>query len=474
MDVLSNQYKDVVILGGGPSGLAAGYILTEAGKNALIIEQNPSVGGLAKTMVHDGFRFDLGGHRFITDNKKLEQTVREILGDEILVVSRSSKILLNNKYYDYPIKLWNALSGIGFRTSLRIIFEYLSEQISHRLKKSPIISLEDWVVHQFGRTMFNIFFKGYSEKVWGVRCDRIAMEWVARRIQGLSLGVALKKALFHSRPGHIRTLANKFLYPTLGIGQISENLKTEIEKKNQIITSSSVVRINHADGWVENVTVKNDHGICEYEGNEFISSIPLTAIVQLLDPKPPDEVLQAASSLRFRDLVVVTVMIDREKVTDQTWIYIPDSTVPFGRIHEPKNWSNSMAPEGKTHLVVEYFCFSGDTIWAATDGELRECTVRHLNELGFIEVDEVIDCVVLRIPKAYPLFEVDFHKHQKIIFDYLDRFNNLHLIGRGGKFEYYNTDHAMESGITIAETIISRDHITAPDQRVEQTLTEGA
>lgn len=474
MDVLSNQCKDVVILGGGPSGLAAGYILTKSGKDALIIEQNPSVGGLAKTMEHDGFRFDLGGHRFITVNKKLERIVREILRDEILVVSRSSKILLNNKYYDYPIKLWNALSGIGLRTSLRIIFEYLSEQISHRLKKSPIISLEDWVVHQFGRTMFNIFFKGYSEKVWGIRCDKISMEWVARRIQGLSLGVALKKALFHSRPGHIRTLANKFLYPKLGIGQISENLKVEIEKKNQIITSSSVVRINHADGWVENVTIKNDRGIYEYYGNEFISSIPLTAIVQLLDPKPPNEVLQAASNLRFRDLVVVTVMIDREKVTDQTWIYIPDSTVPFGRIHEPKNWSNSMAPEGKTHLVVEYFCFSGDTIWTATDGELRTCTVRHLNELGFIEVDEVIDCVVLRIPKAYPLFEVDFHKHQKIIFDYLDRFNNLHLIGRGGKFEYYNTDHAMESGITIAETIISRDHITAPDQRVEQILTEGA
>ena len=474
MDISNNQFKDVVILGGGPSGLAAGYVLTEANMDALVIEQNSTVGGLAKTMEHNGFRFDLGGHRFITDNKKLELTVRKILRDEILVVSRSSKILLNNKYYDYPIKPLNALSGIGLRTSLRIIIEYISEQIGHRLRRSPIISLEDWVVHQFGRTMFNIFFKGYSEKVWGVRCDRIAMEWVALRIQGLSLSVALTKAFFNIRPGHMRTLANKFLYPPLGIGQISECLKAEIEKRNQIITSSRIVRINHTNGWVDNVTVKNDCGTHKYDGNEFISSIPLTAIVRLLDPKPPEEVLQAASHLRFRDLVVVTIMINREKVTDQTWIYIPDPAIPFGRIHEPKNWSIRMAPEGKTHLVVEYFCFREEAIWTATDGELRERTVRHLNELGFIEVDEVIDCVVLRIPKAYPLFEVDFHKHQKIIFDYLDRFKNLHLIGRGGKFEYYNTDHAMESGITIAEAIISEDRIVAPDQRAEQTLAGGA
>jgi protoporphyrinogen oxidase len=473
MDFSNDQFNDVIILGGGPAGLAAGYVLTEADVSTLILEKSSTVGGLAKTMEHDGFRFDLGGHRFITDNKELEWIVRKILNDEIMVVSRSSKILLNNKYYDYPIKLWNAFCGIGLLVSIRIMIEYVSGKISHQVKKSAIISLEDWVVHQFGRTMFNIFFRGYSEKVWGIRSDRIAKEWVDRRIQGLSLGVALKRAFFNSRPGRVRTLADKFLYPPLGIGQISECFKTEIEEKTQVITGSSVVKINHVNNCVESVTVKNDRGTDEYYGNEFISSIPLTAIIRMMDPLPPDEILQAAGRLRFRDLVVVTIMINRERVTDQTWIYIPDPAIPFGRIHEPKNWSIKMAPEGKTHLVVEYFCFKGEAIWAATNEKLRELTVRHLNELGFIAVDEVIDCVVLRIPNAYPLFEVDFHKHQKIIFDYLDRFKNLYLIGRGGKFEYYNSDHAMESGMAIAESIISQDPLTATDQAADQIFARG-
>jgi protoporphyrinogen oxidase len=471
MDSANDRFRKVIILGGGPAGLAAGYELTQADIDALIIEQSSSVGGLAKTMRHDGFRFDIGGHRFITDNKKLERTVKKILPEEILVVARSSKILLKNKYFDYPIKLWNALSGMGLLTSIRIIVEYIFEQVKHRLKKYPVVSLEDWVVRQFGRTMFNIFFKGYSEKVWGIPCDKIAMEWVNRRIQGLSLGLTLKKAFLNSKPGQTRTLADKFLYPAFGIGQIADGLKAEIEQKNEIITSSSIVRINRSDSWVDSVTVETDGTTQEYYANEFISSIPLTAVIKLLDPPPTEAVIKAANCLKFRDLVVVTIMINRERVTNQTWIYIPDSAIPFGRIHEPKNWSSKMAPEGKTHLVVEYFCFSGGAIWSKTDRELEQLTVEHLNQLGFIELDELIDSVVLRIPKAYPLFEVDFQKHQKTIFDYLDRFENLHLIGRGGKFEYYNSDHAMESGMTVAEEIISRDRIGDLDQRATQDPT---
>jgi len=456
MDVLNTQFNYAVILGGGPSGLAAGHVLSESGSNVLVIERQARVGGLAKTIEHHGFRFDLGGHRFITGNKQLENLVREILGGELLLVERSSKILLDGKYYDYPITVRNALSRLGLRKSIRIVADYLSEQLRKRFTKTPTISLEDWVVRHFGRSLFDLFFKEYSEKVWGVPCDRIAKEWVARRIKGLSLGVAIKTAFSRTGSQRLRTLANQFLYPPLGIGQICDSLKARIDKNGQVMTDTAVIGINHADNRVQSITVKDANGVQGYAGYEFISSIPLTLVVQLLNPQPPAEILQAAASLRFRDLIVVTVMINRERVTDQTWMYIPDSTVPFGRIHEPKNWSTRMAPDGKTHLVVEYFCFKEDAIWTATDTALAQRTVRELSKLGIIEAEEVLDSVVLRIPNAYPLFEVDYIEKQKCIVEYLDRFSNLELVGRGGQFEYYNTDHAMESGIAAAEAVIAR------------------
>jgi protoporphyrinogen oxidase len=456
VDVLNTQFNYAVILGAGPSGLAAGHILSESGSNVLVIERQARVGGLAKTIEHHGFRFDLGGHRFITGNKQLENLVREVLGGELLEVDRSSKILLDGKLYDYPITVRNALTRIGLRKSIRIVADYLSEQIRKRFTKTPIVSLEDWVVQHFGRSLFDLFFKEYSEKVWGVPCDRIAKEWVARRIKGLSLGVAIKTAFSRVGSQHLRTLANQFLYPPLGIGQICDGLKARIDKNGQVMTDTAVIGINHADNRVQSITVKDADGVQGYAGYEFISSIPLTLVVQLLNPQPPAEILQAAASLRFRDLIVVTVMINRERVTDQTWMYIPDSTVPFGRIHEPKNWSTRMAPDGKTHLVVEYFCFKEDAIWTETDAALVQSTVRELSKLGIIEAEEVFDSAVLRIPNAYPLFEVDYIEKQKCIVEYLDRFSNLELVGRGGQFEYYNTDHAMESGIAAAEAVIAR------------------
>jgi protoporphyrinogen oxidase len=462
MDTSNKLFKDVLILGGGPSGLAAGKVLTVARRNLLIFEGHSSVGGLSRTIEHHGFRFDLGGHRFLTENKKLEQLVRDTLKGEILTVSRSSKILLDNKYYDYPINIGNVLSCLGLHTSVKAIKDYLYEQIKSRfLRRTKPVSLEDWVVRQFGRTLFNIFFRQYSEKVWGINCNRIASEWSAQRIQGLSLIKAIKNALIPTQDKSMRTLTRSFLYPPLGFGQISENLKTEIEADidigNKVKTSSRIIAIHHQERHIESIMVQRGDDTCVYDANEFISSIPVTAIINMLEPPPPDEICQAASKLKFRDLIIVTVMINRERITDQTWIYIPDPNIPFGRIHEPKNWSTQMAPPGMTHLVTEYFCFKDDTIWNKTDEELTELTVSHLQQLGLIKRDDVCDSVVLRIQKAYPIFEVGYLKHFEQVCNYLEGFDNLHLIGRAGLFKYYNTDHAMESGIAAAESIIARN-----------------
>ncbi|GBE43707.1 UDP-galactopyranose mutase [bacterium BMS3Bbin10] len=447
--------KDVVILGAGLAGLTAGRVLTRAGADLEILEKDPQVGGLARTVDHHGFRFDLGGHRFITSDERIERLVRDVLDGEILEVARSSKILHNGRYFDYPLNFRNAFFGLGPATAVRIVLEYAGVRLKHRFSKADAVSLEDWVVSRFGRTLFSIFFKDYSEKVWGIACDRICKEWVEQRIQNLSLGKALKDAFTRSGGKSARTLARRFLYPPQGIGKIAEGLQAQIEQSNPIVTGARIVRLHRQGNRIEKVTVRSGDETREVRGQDVISSIPLTELVRLLSPKPPDRVLDAASRVRFRDLVIVAVMIDRDRVTDETWIYFPEKTTPFGRLHEPTNWSAEMAPPGKTLLVTERFCFRGDETWTARDEDLAESTVTCLSGLGLVQKNEVVGHAVIRIPNAYPLFEVGYQEFHGTICAYLEEIENLHLAGRGGLFRYYNMDHAMESGLAAAEAVIS-------------------
>jgi protoporphyrinogen oxidase len=305
--------------------------------------------------------------------------------------------------------------------------------------------------------MFNIYFKEYSEKVWGIDCSRISVDWVAQRIRGLSLATAVKNAFFKFSGKDVPSLVDRFVYPELGIGRISDRLSEEIDKRNTVHTSTGVKRVTHSGRRVLSIeTQDSSGGIREVEGEEIISSIPMNRLVSMMHPAPPADVLDAVSRLKFRDLVVVAVMIDRERVTDQTWIYIPEKRIPFGRIHEPTNWSEKMAPPGKTLLVLEYFSFQGDSIWNDSDERLTGITVENLELLGFIRRDEVIGSMVVRAPKAYPLFEIGYRELCDRIYAYLGSFENLHIAGRNGMFRYYNMDHAIGSGIHTAEKILSR------------------
>ena len=444
-----------IIIGGGLTGLSAGYALSSAGRRVKVFERDVVVGGLSKTVVKDGFRFDLGGHRFFTKDEKINGFVRRIMGDELISVQRSSKIYMRNKFFDYPLKPLNALFGLGMFTTLRSIVDYGAEKAKGVMKDKEHISLEDWVVSNFGRTMFNIYFKEYSEKVWGIDCSRISAKWVAQRISGLSLSRVIKNAFFKFSGRDLATLADRFFYPELGIGRISERLREEIERNNSVHTGTVVEQINHNGDEIKSIHVANHTYSGMVHGRDFISSMPLPRLLQMLNPLPPDKILEAASRLSFRDLVVVTIMLNREGVTDQTWIYIPEKKIPFGRIHEPTNWSRKMAPAGKSLLVMEFFSFKGDHLWNETDPGLVDITIENLEKLCFIKRGEVIDSVVIRIPKAYPLFEIGYEKTCKELLGYLARFRNLHIAGRAGMFRYYNMDHAINSGITSAEKVIN-------------------
>lgn len=454
MGIKLNSTEHVLILGAGLAGLTAARTLSKAGHRISLLERAEAIGGLARTVEHSGFRFDLGGHRFVTDDPVLEKYVRELLSDDCLTVPRSSKILLRNRYFDYPLKPFNALSGFGPLTSSAILFDYARERLRARFIKQTPVSLEDWVVRHFGRRMFDIYFRDYSEKVWGVDCRQIDMRWMEQRIQGLSLGKAIKKALLPWTKKQLPTLSRQFLYPRWGIGQIADELGRDIRQTNPIHIGSRVLRINHSQFRIKNVEVEHNHQQRCEQAEQFISTIPLPALVCALRPHPPAEVLAAASRLRSRDLVTVSIMLNRERITDHTWIYVPEQHIPFGRIHEPSNWSRAMAPAGQSLLVAEYFCFRGDHTWASLDSELVQQTVNHLVKLGFIQQQEVIDAVVTRVANAYPLFEVGYLEHCQTIYKYLNRFSNLHTAGRAGMFRYYNMDHAMQAGMDAAQAVI--------------------
>ncbi|OGW26173.1 MAG: hypothetical protein A2X59_05155 [Nitrospirae bacterium GWC2_42_7] len=456
--------NQILILGGGLTGLSAGYVLSKSGFDIAVFESESAVGGLSKTIEKNGFRFDLGGHRFFTTDEKTDRFVRELMSGELLSVSRSSKIYLRNKFFDYPLNPANAIFGLGIPVTARIITDYSYEKLKGLFKAKENISLEDWVVSNFGRTMFDIYFKEYSEKVWGIDCRRISAEWVAQRIKGLSLSKAVKNAFFKFSGKDLPTLADRFVYPQLGIGRISERLKEEIEQKNKVFTDTAVEQINHYNNMIESIVVRDHAGLREVCSKELISSMPLTKMVGMMNPAPPARIMEAASKLKFRDLVVMAIMVNRKRVTDQTWIYIPEKKIPFGRIHEPTNWSGKMAPEGKTIIVMEFFSFKGDNIWNQTDEKLTDITIEHLETLGFIRKDEVIDSVVIRAAKAYPLFEVGYKEKCDEIYDYLKRFGNLHIAGRSGMFRYYNMDHAIESGISTAEKIINKGEYVIKQQ----------
>ncbi len=448
--------EETLILGGGLAGLAAGWALTQAGRRVQVLEGADDVGGLARTVARDGFRFDLGGHRFFTHDARVDGFVRELLGDDLVTVPRASRIYLHGKWIEYPLRPLGALAGLGPRTIAQVLLGYVFARVARRLRPAPLVSLEDWVVAYFGRPLFELYFRDYSEKVWGIFCRDISAEWMAQRVQGLSLGAAVRHA-FLKRGAALPTLVDRFLYPRLGIGSIAQRLRAAIERSGSIATGSRVVRLRHDGRRIEGVSVRRGDDVHELRGEAFLSTIPLTQLIQALSPHAPVEVRAAAARLRYRDLLIVAVMLARERATDQTWIYFPGKDIPFGRLHEPTNWSAAMAPPGRTLLVTERFCFRGDATWNATDAELIDTTVHHLEKLGFIRRHEAHDGMVVRIPAAYPLFEVGYQERSRILCDYLERFENLQVAGRGGLFRYYNMDQAIASGLAAAEGLLARD-----------------
>ncbi|GAC1665308.1 MAG: NAD(P)/FAD-dependent oxidoreductase [Candidatus Dormibacteraceae bacterium] len=450
----------VVIMGAGPAGLTAAYELYKHDVPVTILEKDPKqVGGLARTVEHRGYRFDIGGHRFFSKNQEVEDLWTEILGDEMLTRGRLSRIYYRGKFFAYPIKAANALRNLGPIEAMRCVTSYAWARL--RPVRNPK-SLEDWVRNQFGWRLYSIFFKTYTEKVWGISTKELSADWAAQRIKSLDLWLVLRSALVPGRVAKNRgevvtTLIDKFRYPRFGPGQMWERV-AEIgrEKGSPVLFGRSIDSVKHKDGRVSSVVSRNANGVLqEHSGTNFISSIPMRELIARLDPPAPEPVRRAAKSLSYRDFISVALMIDRADVFPDNWIYIHDPSVHVGRIQNFKNWSPDMVPDqSKTCLGLEYFCFEGDGMWTSSDEELVTLAGKELAQLGICSPDQIFDGVVVREQKAYPVYDDEYQSHVDVIRDYLQsHLPNLHLAGRNGMHKYNNQDHSMMTALLVARNI---------------------
>ena len=433
----------VVVIGAGPAGLTAAYQLTKEGTPVTVLESTDTVGGISQTAQYKGYRFDIGGHRFFTKVRQVEDLWNEILGDEFISVPRLSRIAYRGTFFDYPLKPLNALQGLGLWNAVACVASY----VQAHLRPNPVEeNLEQWVTNRFGRRLYEIFFKTYTEKVWGIPCTEIRAEWAAQRIQGLSLAKAiLSSTSLTKRSTQIKTLINEFRYPRLGPGQMWESARDRVvEWGGEVLMNHSVKRIERKGGRVTAVVAKTPDGIRRIEGSHFISTMPVRDLVRSFGPETPDAVRDGGEGLKYRDFLVVVLIVDRDNLFPDNWIYVHTPGVQVGRIQNFNNWSKAMVPEtNRTCLGLEYFCFEGDGLWTSRDADLVDLAKRELQALGLAGNAGVVDGTVLRMPKAYPVYDSRYREHLDAVRDFIDPVENLHTVGRNGMHKYNNQDHSM-------------------------------
>jgi protoporphyrinogen oxidase len=454
---------NVAIIGAGPAGLTAAYLLSKNEVPVTVLEADPVyVGGISRTATYKGFHFDIGGHRFFSKCKAVEDLWSEILPNDMLVRPRSSRIFYGGKFFAYPLKAFEALTKLGIFKSILCVLSWLKARLFP--VRNPN-NFEDWVSNQFGKRLFNTFFKSYTEKVWGMSCKEISADWAAQRIKGLSLGSAIKNALFPQRQPKdrtkiIKTLINSFRYPRRGPGMMWEACAEKTKAMGGQIEMACKVTGCAYDEVTSIWTVEFKDGqgqVRTLEAEHVISSAPMRELVRGLTPKVSEAARQAADSLKYRDfLTVMLILKDRQKF-DDNWIYIHDPSVKVGRVQNFRSWSPEMVPDPATACYgLEYFCFEHDRLWDSSDEELIELAKRELMQIGLAEKGDVLDGCVVRQKKAYPVYDDNYATHVDTIREELeDRYPNLHLVGRNGMHKYNNQDHAMMTAMLCSENILA-------------------
>ena len=452
----------VVCIGAGPAGLTAAYLLSQQGVNVTVLEQDPVyVGGISRTETYKTFCFDIGGHRFFSKSREVEDLWTEILGEDLLQRPRKSRIYYRKSLFDYPLRASDALQKLGPIEAARCVLSYARSRL---LPVPQPRNFQDWVTNKFGRRLFEIFFRTYTEKVWGMKCTEISADWAAQRIKGLSLTKAIWHSLRPPKQGQprdkiIKTLVDSFRYPRRGPGMLWEAAADQVVRHGgEVLLGRRVLAIEQGLGGNWSVIASNLDGAEErFDCDHVISSMPMRELVPALRPQLPVAAQQAAERLRYRDFLTVALVVKDRKLFDDNWIYIHDPSVKVGRIQNFRSWSPDMVPqEGVNCYGLEYFCFEGDGLWRSSDKDLIALATGELIALGLAEATDIVDGTVVRQPKAYPVYDENYQAHVDAIRQALDaNCPNLHLVGRNGMHKYNNQDHAMMTAMLVTRNIVA-------------------
>ncbi|NHZ85964.1 MAG: NAD(P)-binding protein [Planctomycetia bacterium] len=500
--------KIAIIIGAGPAGLTAAYEFLEKTQiKPIIFEMSSDIGGISKTVNYKGNRIDIGGHRFFSKSNRVMDWWQNILplqgspsiddiildrkvptskkkgapdpetSDRVMLIrNRISRIFFLRSFFDYPISLkLDTFKNLGMVKIIRIGFSYVKAQLFPMKDEK---SLEEFLINRFGKELYLLFFKDYTEKVWGVPCNRIKPEWGAQRIKGLSIS----KAIIHAIKSSFKTdtsitqkktetsLIEQFTYPKLGPGQLWEEVAKQIkEKGGEIHLENQVVDISISKAKVTRINVKNrvTNIITEYKCDYAFSTMPVQDLIQALVPGASDIVRKVAQGLIYRDFITVGVLLKKMKIVNETkistvngivpdnWIYIQERDVKLGRLQIFNNWSPYMVKDPNTVWIgLEYFCNEGDKLWSKSDPDFMHFAINELVHIDIINKDDVLDSTIIRMPKTYPAYfgsYDDFH----IIRNFTDKIGNLFLIGRNGMHRYNNADHSMLTAMTAVDNIIN-------------------
>jgi protoporphyrinogen oxidase len=451
----NSRHYECCIIGAGPAGLGAALELNKNGiTDIVLIDKNSLVGGLSRTTILDNARFDIGPHRFFTKNKEINKIWHETLGRDFRPVSRLTRIYYKKKYFSYPIKPIELLMQFNMIELAAIFFSFISSRLK---KNTKINNYEDWIVHNFGRKLYETFFKSYTEKVWGIPCSQIGAEWAAQRIKGLDILEIIKHALAGKRNKKIKTLIEEFGFPVLGAGQMYEAMADTVTSRGaELKLNSKVIRYNRKDNTINSIDLIDAFGKeVTISASHFFSSIPMAHFFKMLTPADSEEINAAAGMLRHRDHIAVNLLIKKAPLFPDQWIYIHSPDLQMARVTNYNNFSRAMVKDNnKTALSVEYFVFKDKGLWNQTDDSLAQLAEHELIEAGLLEKNEVEKAWVVRSTEAYPVYDSGFQKYHALLKSRIDGFSNFYSIGRGGTHKYNNMDHALLGGIFAARNYL--------------------